>query len=450
LTDFTTGNADFFTQSFGNPDTNLAEIRFKAYVQDHWTPTHSLAIDCGLRYEYNRLPASLPQDAINFSPRVGIAWTPITSLVLRSGFGIFYDRYQLATINRLVQRDGTHGFAQIVEDNAAATLYRSGSIPSQPLPNVAPSIWRAQPGLTNPYSEVASFSAEQALPLQTTLKAEYQYVHGVKLGRTTNINLLPPVILTLQNAASLGVSSPTPQQLGRPIFSALRVNPAFDAINQFASSANSIYNGATITLNRQFTDDFQLLAGYTFSKTIDDASYDSEQPQNPYTPRDERAVSLQDQRHRVTLSSLWLIGPDLNDPQDAAANANPGPIMRLLTGLEFAPILSVTSGFRANPITGADSNREHIYPFAARPSGYERNSLSTAPNINFDLRVLKMIPLGSGHLDVVAESFNLLNHRNVSLLNTAFGSGNRPDAGFAQPVGASNPRRIQFSLDYEF
>jgi hypothetical protein len=450
LAALTAGNADFFTQSFGNPDTNLAEIRFKAYVQDHWTPTQSLAIDYGVRYEYNRLPASLPQDAINFSPRVGIAWTPITSLVLRSGFGIFYDRYQLATINRLIQRDGIQGFAQIVEDNDAATLYRSGVMFSQPLPAVAPSIWRVQPDLANPYGEVASFSAEQALPLQTTLKAEYQYVHGIKLGRTTNINLLPPVILTPQNSSSLGVSSPTPQQLGRPTFSTLRLNPAFDSINQFASSANSTYNGATVTLNRQFTDDFQLLAGYSFSKTIDDASYDSEQPQNPYDPRDERAVSLQDQRHRVTLSGLWLIGPDLGDSQDVAANANPGPIMSLLTGLEFAPILSVTSGFRANPITGVDSSREHIYPFAARPTGYERNSLSTAPNINFDLRILKMIPFGSGHLDVVAESFNLLNHRNISLLNTSFGSGFQPGAGFARPVGASSPRRIQFSLDYEF
>ena len=147
-------------------------------------------------------------------------------------------------------------------------------------------------------------SAEQALQLQTTLKAEYQYVHGVRLGRTTNSNLLPPVVLTSQNAASLGISSPAPQQLGRPVFSPLRVNPAYDAINEFATSAGSNYNGVTVTLNRQFTDDFQILAGYTFSKTIDDASLDSEQPQNPFAPTAERALSLQDQRHRVILVSL--------------------------------------------------------------------------------------------------------------------------------------------------
>jgi hypothetical protein len=51
---------------------------------------------------------------------------------------------------------------------------------------------------------------------------------------------------------------------------------------------------------------------------------------------------------------------------------------------------------------------------------------------------------------VVAESFNLLNHRNVSLLNTTFGSNSQQASGFAAPIAASTARRIQFSLDYEF
>jgi len=445
-----TGNADFYTQAFGNLDTNFTELRLAVFAQDHWTPQPKLTLDYGLRYEYNRLPSPLPQHALNFSPRVGLAWTPRNSLVIHSGFGIFFDRFQLSTINRILQKGGTRGFDQIVEDTTAATLYRTNSIPSAPLPNIAPSIWKAQPNLMNPYSEVASFSGEQALPLQTTLTAEYQFVRGVHLGRSSNVNLAAPVVLTQQNAASLGISTPQPQQLGRLVFSPLRNDPRFDAINQFATSASSTYNGATITLNRQFTDDFQVLAGYTFSKTIDDASSDTEQPQNPFALADERSLSLMDQRHRFTLSGLWLIGPDLNDPQDAAANANPNLLMRTLTGFEIAPILTISNGFRTNPITGVDSNREHIIPFAARPFEYTRNSLSTSPNINLDLRILKMIPLGEGHLDVVAESFNLLNHRNVTLLNVAFGSGFQPASGFFSPIATSTARRIQFSLDYEF
>ena len=196
------------------------------------------------------------------------------------------------------------------------------------------------------------------------------------------------MVLTANNAVSVGIPSPTAQQLGRPVFTSARVDPAFDAVNRLSTTAGSNFNGATITLDRQFQDDFELLAGYAYSKTIDDASSDFEQPQNPSNPGAERTLSLLDGRHRFTLSGLWLIGPDLGDPADAARNFNPGPIMRLLNGLEFAPVFHVSSGFRANPLTGLDSNREHVYPFAARPTTDSRNSLSTSPNINLDLRVL--------------------------------------------------------------
>jgi len=450
LVAFQKSNPDFLVQSFGSFDTNLSETRFAAFAQDHWSASSALTVDFGLRYDYNRLQSGLPQDALNFSPRLGLAWTPFKTIVVRSGFGIFYDRFPLATVNRISEFDGTHTFGQIVEDTDAASLYQSGRIPTTPLAGVAPSMWRAQPGLRNPYSEVASFSVEKLLPWQTTLTGEYQYVHGVHLGRSININLPQPVVLTLANAPSVGISSPTPQQLGRPVFTKTRLDPTYDTVNQYATSANSSYNGATVTLNRQFQDDLQVMAGYTYSKTIDDASYDLEQPQNPYAIGDERALSLQDQRHRFTLSGLWLIGPDLGDPADAAKNANPGPLMKALTGFEFAPIVSIASGFRSNPITGLDSNREHIFPFSARPDGYGRNALATPVNVDVDLRVLKMIPLHGGHLDVVAESFNLLNHRNVSLLNTMFGSGSQPVSSFTTPIAASTARSIQLSLDYEF
>lgn len=444
------GQADFFTQSFGNPSSNFAESRVSTFLQDHWQPSRTLHLDYGLRYEINRLPSPLPTTAFDFSPRLGFAWGAQPKLLVRGGFGIFYDRFLLSSLNRVLEFDGARASAQIVEGPAAASLYRSGSLPASPLPGVAPSIWRAGPRLVNPYSEVGSLGVEQALPLQTTLKAEYQFVHGVHLGRTGNSNLLPPVLLTAGNAAALAIAAPTAQQLGRPVFTSARIDPAYDAINRFSTTAGSNFNGATVTLNRQFQDDFQLLAGYTYSKTFDDASSDFEQPQNPFDPGAERALSLLDQRHRFTLSGLWLIGPDLGDPADAARNANPGPLMRLLNGLEFAPIFQVFSGFRSNPQVGLDSNGEHLYPFAARPVGYGRNSLSTSPNINFDLRVLKMVSLGKGHLDVVAESFNLLNHRNVAILNTAFGSDAHAQSGFAKPTATSTARRIQFSLDYEF
>jgi len=79
-----------------------------------------------------------------------------------------------------------------------------------------------------------------------------------------------------------------------------------------------------------------------------------------------------------------------------------------------------------------------------------RNALATAPNVEFDLRILKMVPIGRGHLDVVAESFNLLNRTNVSLLNPAYGQAAQAQAGFNTPILAATARRVQFSLDYEY
>lgn len=439
---------DSFVQSFGNMNAELSEVRLAAFAQDHWT-TRSLTLDYGLRYDYNHLPSLLPQEVFNVSPRFGFAWIPVKSTIVRGGFGTFYDRFLLSTISRIEEFNGTSAFSQLVEDAAAESLYRSGQISAASLPNVAPSVWRSAATLPNPYSEVASLSVEQSLPLQTTLTGEYQFVHGVHLGRTTNVNLAP-VVLKSQDAISLGVSDPMPPQLASLVFSPARLNPAYDAINQFATEANSSYHGATVTLNRQFQDDLQIMVGYTCSKTIDDASYDLEQPQNPYALSNERALSLQDQRNRLTLSGLWLIGPDLGDTADVAKNANAGPFLKALYGLEFAPILSIASGFRANPTTGLDSNREHIFPFAARPIGYPRNSLATPANVNLDFRVLKMMTLKSGHLDIVAESFNILNHQNITQLDPVYGPNLQSSEDFARPICAGTPRRIQFSLDYEF
>jgi hypothetical protein len=61
-----------------------------------------------------------------------------------------------------------------------------------------------------------------------------------------------------------------------------------------------------------------------------------------------------------------------------------------------------------------------------------------------------MVPLWRGHLDIVAESFNLLNRRNVDLLNPVFGSAATASPDFKEPILAADARKIQFSLDFEY
>jgi hypothetical protein len=447
---FTAGKPDFFAQVFGDANFDLGELRAAGWVQDKWSPLRSLTLDLGLRYDVNRLPAHMPQDWLNLSPRVGFAWAGGGRWVVRGGFGTFYDRFLLSTLNRIEQFGGIRAQEQIVEGANAALLWQSGMRLTMPKQGIAPSIWQASAVLKNPYAETASLGMERVLGAQWTASGEYRFVRGVHLGRTANANLPAPVILTSANAASLGVDSPTPQQLGQPVFGPQRLNAAFDAINLFQTEAGSNYNGVTFTVNRQFTEDFQLMAGYTLSKSVDDASSDDEQAQNPYEPGSERARSLNEQRYRLVLSGLWLLGEDPDDQPKPGEAKKENRLLSVLEGLEFAPIFMVGSGTPQNPMTGVDSNREHIYPFAARPLGAGRNSMTTPPRVNFDFRVLKIIPIGRGHFDIVAESFNVLNHQNVELINPAFGSGGAASAQFQQPVQAGDPRRVQFSLDYEY
>lgn len=80
-----------------------------------------------------------------------------------------------------------------------------------------------------------------------------------------------------------------------------------------------------------------------------------------------------------------------------------------------------------------------------------RNTLLMPVKASVDLRVLKFFPVGEhAHLDFVAESFNLLDHTNVSQTDPFFGSGTIPLAGFAAPISALAARQLQFSVDFEY
>jgi hypothetical protein len=66
------------------------------------------------------------------------------------------------------------------------------------------------------------------------------------------------------------------------------------------------------------------------------------------------------------------------------------------------------------------------------------------------LRVLKFFKVGEhGKVDLVVESFNLLNHTNVVALNRLYGMQSSPISVFATPNKASIPRELQFSIDFE-
>jgi hypothetical protein len=453
VADFLTGQPDQFRQAFGNPNVDFPVTSFGEFVQDHWSLARRFTLDLGVRYDFERLPAEFNQDANNFSPRIGLAWSPSPKWVFRSGYGIFFDRYVLGDLTRAIEKNGVQAFEQVAAGSAAANLFAAaeGGPLTSPAPGIAPSIFRPDPRLATPYSQQASAGVEYSVAKNLTLRADYLFVRGTKLPRTRNINLLPPVVLTLENATSLGIVNPTPQQIGREVFSSNRLNTQLSDIYQIEDSASSTYNGISLTFSRRMSEELEFSASYTLSKTYDDASDYDEQPQNPFNLAAEDAVSRQDQRQRFVFNALWElpIGDEEDNPSKPHESA--GWLTRTFSHIEVAPIFTAESARPVNPLTGLDSNRSHAFPLSARPLDFSRNSLRTPAIVTMDFRLLKYFPFGeSRHLDLVAESFNLFNRANVAQINPVFGSGLTSIPGFGQPIEGVGGRQIQLSLDFEF
>ncbi|MDQ2938865.1 MAG: TonB-dependent receptor, partial [Acidobacteriota bacterium] len=399
-----------------------------------------------------RTPSPFRTDANNLSPRLGVAWSPAKEWVVRGGFGLFYDRLPLAFLNRAIQKNGTKAFEQVATDAGATQVFATtnGGRAAASIPGLAPSIYRADPDFVTPYSMQTNLGVEHLLSQEVTVRADYLFTRGVHLPRTRNINLFPPVALTSVNAAGLGFASPTQQQLGRAVFGPARIDPRFDGIYQLENSARSTYHGLTLALNKRLSDEFELLASYTLSKTTDDASDFDEQPANPYNLAAERATSLQDVRQRFVLSSLFDL-PFADEEGKGTGNEKDNLLVTVLGHVEVAPILTLSSGRPVNPLTGADEEHGGAFPLVSRPVGLRRNSLHTPPFANLDLRALKYFPFeGKRRLDLVVELFNVFNHPNVLAINPSYGSGLRPVPTYGQPTSFAAPRQIRFSIDFEF
>ncbi len=332
-------------------------------------------------------------------------------------------------MNPALQKNGSFAFEQVLDGPLAMAAFAAGlgGALLSPLPGVAPSIYRTDPSLATPYSQQSSAAIEHLLTRDTSATVSYLFVRGVKLSRTRNTNLVP----------------------SDPVFGTLHADPRFNDIYQLEDSAQSRYQGLSFSVSHRASNDFQFSGGYTLSKTWDNASDFDEQPQNPFDLRPEWAPSRQDQRHRFVFNALWEL--PIGENEDHAGPTQESWIARVLSHLELAPILTIESGRPVDPLTGVDSYRSHAFPLSARPTGLGRNSLRTPPAANLNLRILKYFPFGkNAKLDLVAEAFNALNHSNVTEINPVFGPGPLAEPGFLQPLAGAGPRRIQFSLDFEF
>ena len=86
----------------GDPGLSASQFDLGAFISDDWKIRPSLTMSLGFRYEAQ----TNINDRHDLAPRVGVAWALTPKTVVRSGFGMFYDRFALANTMTALRRNG--------------------------------------------------------------------------------------------------------------------------------------------------------------------------------------------------------------------------------------------------------------------------------------------------------------------------------------------------------
>jgi hypothetical protein len=423
LTNFLAGAYGSFQQAFGAPSQFQSNPNIGWFVQDEWRPRMDLTVNAGLRYDAQFLPDPINTDKNNFAPRLGIAYAPGDhKTVIRASYGIYFDRIPLRATSNALQRDGSkYVVVQLSPGQTGAPTFPN-VLPARPADLLTkPNITRIDPNIKNSYSHQASLQIERELPGNASISVGYIYLRGLHLILSRNLNVP-------RFPASAGVPN-----LGRP-------DPRFGNIGRFESSGDAYYNGMIVSFNKRLTGWASARASYTLSKAIDTAgNFFFSTPQNNFNLRDERGLSDNDQRHRLTVSGT------LEAPRAGGASM----FRRAVEGMGFSYIFTYASALPFNIQTGSDRNLDTN--FNDRPVGVGRNAGRGFDFASLDLRVSKRFRFTERiGLEAIAESFNTLNRVNNQLPNNNFGSGATPPASFGRPTAAADPRQIQLGLRLDF
>ncbi len=239
----------------------------------------------------------------------------------------------------------------------------------------------------------------------------------------------------------------------------------FGDVSAQLSDGNSNYNALNLEVRKRFSSNFQFLASYTWSHSIDDSS-DLQtllKPQDNRNFRAERSDSLFDQRHRFVFSGV------VSSPVDWRGSDSMW--RRVLADFTVAPIIEISSGRPFNIITGTDTNADLqssndrpnvaadgtlVLPPFLTSGNLRRNAGITHSYASVDMRLTRAIRFGERlRVDLIAEGFNLFNRFNEAAANpffdqvNAFGARNE-GLYYSRPTAAFDPRQFQFGVKIYF
>ena len=471
------------------------------------------------------VPSTLAPTPLNdFSPRIGLAYSPDTENRLlrkllgksgdssiRAGFGRYFTAIEGATLS-FATGDAPWGLTYVSPEaplfEAPFIGAQTGTQYTQPFPVKVPpysagaknpytldwSQYEPVNGVDTyyyknrtPYSENYYLSFQRRLQANTVLTTSYigsQGHHLIALLPANPGN--PSLCLSLSQPSQVAPGTPTCGPFGEnqvytrsdgTIVNGTRT-PLGNAIGTtayFYNYANSVYNSLQITLNytgKRAT----LLAGYTYGKSIDNASSFQEQLY-PYDHNLRRSISSFDLRHSFVASYRY------NLPFDQFFSSN-----RLTSGWSLTGITRFSTGvpvtlfdFNDNSLIGSGNNGVNgigsdLPNVTAGPLQINHNPANGKPYFNtslfsvaplgspgdakrrffygpgienWDLALLKTIPFSeSRSLELRLETFNTFNHPQFDGASSV--NGNFTSATFGQVVSAAPPRIAQLGAKFNF
>src|SRR5262249_16329249 len=137
------------------------------------------------------LPAGIPRDGDDVSPRLGLGFAVDTRTVVRASAGRYHDRYVLAALEAPLREDGRRAFEQVIDPPEATRVLGAtrGAALDAPWPGVAPSRHAVDASLPSPSSDQASLSVERLIAPDLTATLSYLFARGRDQQRTRNVAL---------------------------------------------------------------------------------------------------------------------------------------------------------------------------------------------------------------------------------------------------------------------
>ena len=449
----------YYIQNFGSPHTQPNTREYSAFAQDTIRLRDNLNVTLGVRYDLQTFaetgltsnplwPQSgrAPHATNNFAPRFGFAWSLRGDhpFVVRGGFGIFYSRISQMYESALATENGSNSLHLILDnthtlDRQFFPAYPDALVTCSPtattclpptglLSQSTTDVSAFAPNYKTPQVQQSSLSVEKELGARIVAEVSFLHTHGVHMIRARDVNLPPPadVQYPVFDEAGINLLGYYPvqtfstwqltQSLSCPVPPCLnpliRPIPQLGAINVFETHASSQYNGLTVSVQRRMRDGLYFRMGYTWAHAIDDGqdALVAGRPvtvQNSFGTSAEKASSVTDQRHRLVFSVI-------TEPNPMPASQH--VLSSLFNHWKLASVVTVGSGRPYEAKVTGDPNQDGN-TLNDRLPGLGRNSLVGPSYSTTDARFGRDFHISNRvHLELLVESFNLLNHANKRLI----------------------------------